>query len=109
MYTVKTEARVELGFLIVLGGVFLIFVFFASCLISLKKMSSEDLVEEYLSVGLRELKTQVETQLRSVEKRESLLREKLEHLKALEQIASEKLEKSSDLDLLRPEGLKDAV
>jgi len=72
-------------------------------------MSKKDLVEEYLSVGLRELRTQVETQLQTVEKREFLLREKLEHLEALEQIASEKLDRPTSLGLLRAEDLKDAV
>ena len=99
----------ELGFFIVLGAVFLVCVFLASCLISLRKMSTEDLVEEYLSAGLTELKTQVEKQLQGVEKRESQLREKLEHVRALEQIASEKLENSTSIDLLQAEDLKDAV
>jgi len=100
---------VELGFLVILGGLFLIFVFIASCAVSLKRVSSEDLVEEYLTVGLRELKGRVERQLRIVEERESELKERLEHVKALEKAVSEQLEDPASRYLLDRGDLKDAV
>ena len=75
----------------------------------MKRVSSEDLAEEYLTVGLRELKERVERQLRIIEERESELEQKLEHVKALEKAVSEKLEDPSDRFLLTRGDLKDAV
>ena len=99
----------ELGFLVILGGLFLIFVFIAGCALSLKRVSSEDLVREYLTVGLRELKARLVVQLRIVEERESELKERLEHLAALERAVSEKQGDSDNRYLLDRGDLKDAV
>jgi len=99
----------ELGFLAILGGLFLILVFIASCLISLRRVSSEDLAKEYLSIGLRELRARVEKRLQAVEQRELELRKKLAHLEALEKAVEEKLEDPANQYLLNRGDLKDAV
>jgi hypothetical protein len=99
----------ELGFFIVLGGLFLIFLFVASFVASFKKVSSRDLAGEYLKVGLRELKARIEEELRIVEGRESELKERLRHLEALERVVSERLEDPVNRCLLLRGDLKDAV
>jgi len=99
----------EVGFLVLLGGLFLIFVFIAGCVFSLRRASSQDLAEEYLTVGLRELKSRLERQLQIVEERESELRRRLEHVKALQRAVSEKLENPQNRHLLSEEDLENAV
>jgi hypothetical protein len=99
----------ELGFLALLGGLFLILVFIASCLISLKRVSSEDLSKEYLSIGLRELRVGVKKRLEAVEERELQLRKKLAHLDALEKAVEEKLEDPANQYLLNRDDLEDVV
>jgi hypothetical protein len=97
----------EQGFFIVLGGLFLIFLCVAS--FAVKRVSSEDLAEEYLKVGLKELKNRVEEELRLIEVRERELKEKLEHFEALEEVVSERLGDPSKRYMLMRGDLKDAV
>lgn len=99
----------ELGFLIILGGLFLIFVFIASCAVSLRRASSEDLAQEYLAAGLGALKARIEEKLRFIEGRETELKEKLEHLEALEKAVSERSAGCSESYELARRDWKDAV
>ena len=99
----------ELGFLVILGGLFLIFVFIGSCAVSLRRVSSRDLTREYLSVGLGELKARIEKQILNIERRELEMRERLRHVEALEKAVSEKLESSQNQNMLAQDDLKDAV
>jgi hypothetical protein len=99
----------EVGFFVILGGLFLIFVFIGSCAVSLRRVSSKDLTREYLSVGLGELRARIEKQIRNIERRELEMKERLKHIEALEKAVSEKLEDSPNQEMLARGDLKDAV
>ena len=98
----------ELGFFIVLGGLFLIFLFAASFVASFRKISPEDLGKTYLRLGLRDLKARIEEELRFVEGRESELKARLRHLEGLEQAVSEGVKESLNHCALLRGDLKDA-
>lgn len=74
----------QLGLLVVSAVILLLTIFIATCLFSMRPIGSNELVKEYLSVGLRELAKRLKKEIDEIEERECLLRTQLAHLEALE-------------------------
>ena len=80
------ELGMELGLIVTLGILLLVFV--VVVMFSLKPFSSDELAQEYLAVGLRELRAKIEQQLQDIEARKRVLEIQLAHLEALSEVAA---------------------
>jgi len=88
----------QFSLLVVSAVILLLFVFIATCIFSMRPIGSNELVQEYLSVGLEELTKRLKKELDEIEERQRLLRTQLAHLEALETFSQPSLEsrKSSE-------------